>query len=93
MPRTARSEVPRDNENRIRGDGARLGKEVQMPRTHLPAFRQHALEHACLSEHTVAQIATDNGVSDSFLRAWMSGANHDEGRRSAGVNTDTPAGP
>jgi len=52
-----------------------------MPRPHPPEFRQRAVELARLREKSVAQIATDLGISDSCLRNWMAQADIDEGRR------------
>jgi len=54
---------------------------VLMPRPHPPEFRQRAVELARLREKSVAQIATDLGISDSCLRNWMAQADIDEGRR------------
>ena len=52
-----------------------------MPRPHPPEFGQRAVELARLREKSVAQIATDLGISDSCLRNWMAQADIDEGRR------------
>jgi transposase-like protein len=59
--------------------------------TRYPAeFRRRAVELARLREKPIAQLATDLGVSDASLHAWLKQADIDEGR-AEGLTSDERA--
>ena len=59
--------------------------------TRYPAeFRRRAVELARRHEKPIAQLATDLGVSDASLHAWLKQADIDEGR-SEGLTMDERA--
>jgi transposase len=43
-----------------------------MSASHLPEFRMRAVELARLREKPIKDIAKDLGISESYLRNWMS---------------------
>jgi len=46
-----------------------------------PEFRREAVQLACSTEHSIAQVARDLGVADQTLRNWIKQADVDAGRR------------
>jgi len=55
-----------------------------------PEFRRRAVELARRREKPITQLASDLGVSDASLHAWLKQADIDEGR-TEGLTTDERA--
>lgn len=58
-----------------------------MPAAKPPEFRRRAVDLARSGQQPVAKIASDLGISESYLRRWMAQEDVDAGRRE-GVSTD-----
>jgi transposase len=52
-----------------------------------PEFRREAVELVRISERSIAQVASDLGVSDQTLRNWVKQADVDAGKRE-GLSTE-----
>jgi transposase-like protein len=62
-----------------------------VPAPHPPEFRRRAVDLARGGEQTVAAIAKDLNISESYLRNWMAQADADEGSNSARLTSNERA--